>query len=583
MNSLVFLHTIRLICIAAMPVFMLFSCTKIGEDKQWNSPYDPSGVNWYPPVLSHHADTTVAINAAVAFAANGHDVNGSIAEYAWSFNQGQTWDTARLAALEIHSWSRSEIGMHPVWVRALDNDGLLSATDSFHVSVHSYIPLISHVADTVVSQQADVVIAVSAYDTNSIISSFYWSAQPGVWTDSTAVGSKTFSHPQGGPLVVWWGVADGDGNWVKDSFKILFNRGPTSVSLIDPSSAAPAQFASYNFVDETGRVRLTYKGIDPDGNADTLRYRLFLGTSAMNLVYSGRAETFIAENMLAQTRYNWVLRVTDLFGDSTESSGFFTTAAAPGAPRGMSLVRSASKNFIMGQSSFDASEAPAHMVTFSYHFWMDSTEVTQKDFSTVLGLASGQSAPVAAPVVNCTWYDAALYCNARSRRDDKDTVYSYQAIVGTKGNKSTLTGLTIDLTAGGYRLPTEAEWEYACRAGGTTLFYWGDDAIDADSYAWLMEYSNNQLHAVAAKKPNAFGLFDMAGNAWEWCNDWFSPDYYTAAPLTDPTGPLSGQQRCIRGGSYQTASYFAQSATRSKMQPETAMPSIGFRAVLINR
>ena len=221
-----------------------------------------------------------------------------------------------------------------------------------------------------------------------------------------------------------------------------------------------------------------------------------------------------------------------------------------------------------------------HTVTFSYHFWIDSTEVTLKDYTAVLGLSPSSSM---LPVVNCTWFDAALYCNARSRREDKDTVYSYQAIVGSKGNKCTLTGLSADLSVTGYRLPTEAEWEYACRGGSSTLFYWGGDAIDDDTYAWLQDYSGNQIHPVAGKTPNAFGLFDMAGNAWEWCNDWFSAGYYTVNPITDPAGPANGQQRCIRGGSFQTAAYFAQSATRSEMQPENAASSIGFRVVLVNR
>jgi formylglycine-generating enzyme required for sulfatase activity len=288
--------------------------------------------------------------------------------------------------------------------------------------------------------------------------------------------------------------------------------------------------------------------------------------------------------MQASTVYFWKLRVKDLFGDSLETSGSFTTANAPGAPGGMKLIRSGSKSFAMGQAGFEASEAPPHAVSFSYHFWIDTAEVTRKDFSTVLGIAPDQSPGAdVLPAANCTWYDAALYCNARSKREDKDTVYAFQSIVGTKGNKCTLTGLSVNLDAGGYRLPTEAEWEYACRAGTQTLFFWGNDRIDAETYAWLVDFSNDQAHTVATGKPNAFGLYDMAGNVWEWCNDWFSADYYSASPPSDPTGPASGLERSIRGGSFRTAYYFAQSATRSKMKPETSDATIGFRAVLINR
>ena len=561
---------------------ILSSCTKIGPEKIWDNPYDPQGVNWFPPTLSHKNDTVVAINDQVPLNAEGHDSNGSIAGYLWSFDHGVTWDTA-----QTHVWTLAETGTHVAYVRAIDNDHIQSPSDSFQVSVHSYVPVITNVRDTVVSQQASVTITVTAFDTNSTVGKYYWGGpQPG-WTDSTTVPQKTFTNPQGGALTVRWGVVDDDGNSVSDTLTVLFNRGPGSVTLVEPAAGSPAPFVSYNFVDQEGRTKLSFNATDPDGSADTLTYSLYLGTgqNALSLAFTGRALSYTAENMQASTVYFWKLRVKDLFGDSLENSGSFTTAAAPGAPRGMKLVRSGSKSFLMGQAGFDASEVPVHAVSFSYHFWMDTTEVTKKDFSTVLGLVPDQSTGVSVlPAANCTWYDAALYCNARSRLENKDTVYSYQSIVGTKGNKCTLSGLSVNLEAGGYRLPTEAEWEYACRAGTQTLFFWSTSQIDAETYAWLAEYSSNQPHSVAAKLPNAFGLYDMAGNVWEWCNDWFGADYYSTGPASsDPVGPASGQERSIRGGSFRTTYYFAQSATRSKMKPETADPSIGFRAVLINK
>jgi formylglycine-generating enzyme required for sulfatase activity len=346
-----------------------------------------------------------------------------------------------------------------------------------------------------------------------------------------------------------------------------------------------APFVSYNFVDLEGRIKLSFSGTDPDGSADTLTYSLYLGSSQNNLFLadSGRSQSFIAQHIMASSVYFWKLRVKDLFGDSIQAFGSFTTAAPPGAPGGMKLIRSGSKSFVMGQTGFDPSEVPQHSVLFTYHFWMDSAEVSQKDYSTIMGLSPDQSSDGALPAANCTWFDAALYCNARSKQENKDTVYSYQSIIGTKGKKCTLTGLSINLDAGGYRLPTEAEWEFACRAGTQTLFFWGIDHIDADANAWLADYSNNQTHAIATKLPNAFGLYDMAGNVWEWCNDWFDTQYYSTSPSENPTGPQSGQERSIRGGSFRTTYYFAQCATRSKMKPEIADASIGFRAILVNR
>lgn len=562
------------------------SCTKIGPEKNWNNPYDPQGGNWHPPTLTHKNDTVAAINDQVVLNAEGHDDNGSIAGFAWSFSRGAAWDTVWLPVIETHSWTIAETGAEAVYVRAVDNDHIASATDSFFVSVHSYVPVITKIRDTVVSQQASVTITVNASDTNSTIEKYFWGGlQPG-WTDSTTVSQKTFTNPQGGPLTVRWGVVDDDGNSVTDTFTLLFNRGPKSVTLVNPTPGSPASFISYNFVDQEGRINVGFIATDPDSNADTLTYRLYLDTvqNTISPVYTGRAQTYTAEHMQAVKVYFWKIRVKDLFGDTIENSGSFSTAAAPGAPRGMKLVRSGSKSFIMGQVGFNASEGPLHNVIFSYHFWIDSTEVTRKDFSTILGLAPDLSTGAGAlPAANCTWYDAALYCNARSKLENKDTVYSYQSIIGTKGKKCALSGLGINLTTVGYRLPTEAEWEYACRAGTQTLFFWGMLPIDAITYAWLSGYSGNQTHSIAAKKPNAFGLYDMAGNVWEWCNDWFNATYYSVSPASDPVGPSSGQERSIRGGSFQTAYYFAQSAARSKMKPESADSTIGFRAVLINK
>jgi formylglycine-generating enzyme required for sulfatase activity len=561
------------------------SCTKMGDEKVWNNPYDSLGVNWSPPSIVHHNDTTAAINDTVKLFASGSDENGYIAGYAWSFDHGALWDTAWLPAMQPHIWKQSETGAHVVWVRSVDNDGLVSAIDSFVVNVHSYVPVIAQVRDTVVSQLASVAINVVASDTNSDIGKYYWGDSTGSWTDSTDVPQKVFTHPQGGPLIVRWGVVDDDGNCVTDTFTLLFNRGPVSIKMVEPSGIV-APFLSYNYVTAEGGVRFSYTATDPDGDADTLTYKLYLGTASGNMpvVYDGRNISFIAENIQALTMYYWKLVVRDLFGDSLETSGFFTMDTAPGAPVGMSLIRSGSQSFVMGQTGYDSSEAPKHTVSFSYHFWMDSTEVTGKKFAAVMGLSSSLSNDSAMlPDVNCTWFDAVLYCNARSRKENRDTVYSYQSISGTAGNKCILTGVSADLSVGGYRLPTEAEWEYACRGNTQTLFFWSDDQIDAETYAWLEPYSDSQAHVVANKGANAFGLFDMAGNVWEWCNDWFGARYYTTSPTTDPSGPATGQERVIRGGSFQNAYYFAQSGTRSKVKPSVANTSIGFRTVLINK
>lgn len=136
-----------------------------------------------------------------------------------------------------------------------------------------------------------------------------------------------------------------------------------------------------------------------------------------------------------------------------------------------------------------------------------------------------------------------------------------------------------------YRLPTEAEWEYSCRAGTKTAYYFGDDISKLGKYAWSAEntYSkkNEYAHPVALKKPNKWGLFDMHGNVWEMCSDWFGENYYHASPKVDPTGPPSGNGRVMRGGSYEFNGPALRCARRMETESSNRFLSdAGFRLVM---
>lgn len=184
------------------------------------------------------------------------------------------------------------------------------------------------------------------------------------------------------------------------------------------------------------------------------------------------------------------------------------------------------------------------------------------------------------PVGDVNWYDSIKWCNARSEMEGLAPVYHEDAErtrIYRRGRVD-LTGTHVDWQADGYRLPTEAQWEYACRAGTETTYYWGESTIERSAYAWRVAASPRRTwrHPVGMLAPNAFGLYDMSGNAGEWCWDWWA-DYDAAA--SDPTGPSTGRYRVLRGGSVALNSDVG-SGTRSFTYPFYRMYETGFRVVL---
>jgi formylglycine-generating enzyme required for sulfatase activity len=131
----------------------------------------------------------------------------------------------------------------------------------------------------------------------------------------------------------------------------------------------------------------------------------------------------------------------------------------------------------------------------------------------------------------------------------------------------------------GCRLPTEAEWEYACRAGSQKKYCFGDDVSRLEEFAWFNKNSGGKLHPVGEKKPNAWGLFDLHGNVWEWCQDWWKDDYYKHSPKTDPAGPERGSARVLRGGSFRNDPDSLRCSSRSNYDPDIRGHYIGFRVV----
>ncbi|HPZ07131.1 MAG TPA: bifunctional serine/threonine-protein kinase/formylglycine-generating enzyme family protein [Candidatus Eremiobacteraeota bacterium] len=169
------------------------------------------------------------------------------------------------------------------------------------------------------------------------------------------------------------------------------------------------------------------------------------------------------------------------------------------------------------------------------------------------------------PVVCITWYGAVEYCNWLSEKNNLTKCY------GEKDNRGN--NPSIWLTNNGYRLPTESEWEYACRGGTTTSYYWGD-TMNGD-YCWYKDNGKNNHHRVGLKLPNSFGLYDIIGNVAEWCNDWYGT--YPADAHKNPAGPLTGEAKVPRGGSFGSAEFYCRSSSRSCSWPNTQCNYLGFR------
>ncbi len=226
----------------------------------------------------------------------------------------------------------------------------------------------------------------------------------------------------------------------------------------------------------------------------------------------------------------------------------------------------------MGSDNGDNDERPVHTVTLTRDFYMSKYETTQAQYVAVTANPSRFTGDNNRPVEEVSWFDAIRFANALSASEGLNPCYDNDGNVlgGAGGNP---------YQCEGYRLPTEAEWEYAARAGTTTDYYFGDDTGQLGDHAWHINNSGSTTHPVGQKQPNAWGLYDMHGNVWEWVYDWYGSSYYSGSPSTNPPGPQAGSTRVGHGGGWDTTAPFQRSANRFTGTPGVRNPYLGFRLV----
>jgi formylglycine-generating enzyme required for sulfatase activity len=369
-----------------------------------------------------------------------------------------------------------------------------------------------------------------------------WSGDWGWYTSN----SGRMSHEVGLKAPNAWGLYDMHGNvyeWCWDRYKE-----PGSSSVRDPRGSA------------TGSIRVLRGGYGSAAQDLRSAYRNGDYPWASNLGLGFR---------LART-------ISGGTGSGTNKSGSQQLRDSSSHV----LVRIPAGAFMMSN--------PAHPVTLTKDFLMGKYPVTQELYAKVMGRnpshfisspAYGE-AQARRPVEQVSWYDAIVFCNRLSILEGLSPVYRIQGSTDPKvwgavptSRNSTWDAVTVNWDANGYRLPTEAEWEYACRAGTTTTYNLGDSW--SGDWGWYSGNSSDMTHEVGKKTPNAWGLYDMHGNVWEWVWDWHGS--YGSGVATDPTGPASGSNRVRRGGSWGYAAGDLRSAVRSNSDPGGRYYAVGLR------
>ncbi|MBL8029201.1 MAG: SUMF1/EgtB/PvdO family nonheme iron enzyme [Fibrobacteres bacterium] len=553
-------------------------------DGKRDNPYDSEGINYQPPVINDGNTYYTFVNDTITIECSVTPGNAPIKNYIWFINEDYRKTIVETTTVPQINIAIKDSATKYYSVVAIDTLGISSRENASYSSlikvfVNTGTPTIDHMINKdSVAIFDSVSFRIIAHDTNGTISKYVWALNGKDYLDTSLSNTPIFVLFYEGRRTIAVKAIDDDGLVSKPFYDtIIVSRIKKSLPTVpnDKDSviaSRPTLRWNHNPYSTNYEIQIT---------SDTISAKHITTTSKQNYIYSP-----IALNGASQ--YFWRIRAFRN-NDTMYVSAYKSLFTKP--PSGMSRLDSGNTSMgsTIGCTYCSIDEAPLRNIYLS-PFWIDSTEVTIQSFIELTAIDIRlRDYPVCFcntdkyPAHHVTWYESVLYCNARSKRDNLDTSYTYSSMVSDSGYVISLVNLTFYPFKKGYRLPTEAEWEYAYKKPSQNrYYYWSfNEPTDSNSikYAWYNRSYVNAIQPIRQKTSNAAGLYDMAGNVLEWCNDYYKE--YSGNYLHNPLGPETGTKKVLRGGDWSGALHDLRSTKRfSDVPMQKHGTGYGFRVVL---